>query len=307
MEENILKLTKYVSVLLKITNIGIIEEEDGLYVIDSGPFEKDGNELAQTLASLFPEKKILALINTHSHSDHAGGNAAFIKKTQAPLWAPEKDAVFLESPGFITMFYWAGLPFAELEDDRFRSLASVKPERLISQGKIAEGKNVIIEAVSLEGHFLSHMGFLVTDKVSEQTVLFCGDALFGRELLNRTWIPFLTDPEEFRTSLLVIENTQADIYVPSHGNPVKKDGIDAACEINTLVTLEDEALILKLLSEPLSTETLIKKALDYAGADAKIAQYIWIGVTLRSYLSSLEKRNLIEHFMKDNILYWRKK
>lgn len=306
-EPTLKKLTEHTAVFFHSTNIGVIECESGLYVIDSGSSQADGKKLAETLKALYPSKKIKALINTHSHSDHAGGNAEFIRLTRAELWTTRQEAVLLENPEIICDVYWGGTAFDELNTERYRCLESVRTDRIIDNQTIELDKDVTLVFIDLKGHYYSHTGLLVREKDTGSTLFFLGDALFGKELIKKTWLPFLMDPVEFRTSVGVIENTEADFYIPSHGNFFTRKDISAACEMNIILTLEAETLILKFLEAPRTQETLLKDMMDYAGINARLAQYIWIGVTIRSYLSSLEHRGLIEHIVEDSRLYWRKK
>ena len=67
------------------TNVGLVESEDGLYIIDTGDCELDGKDIIESCMVLFPEKKIKAILNTHSHLDHSGGNFYITNHTDAQI------------------------------------------------------------------------------------------------------------------------------------------------------------------------------------------------------------------------------
>ena len=58
------------------TNIGVVATEDGLVLIDPMPGETYLTELHNQIKSLY-QLPVRFILNTHSHSDHSGGNDYF--------------------------------------------------------------------------------------------------------------------------------------------------------------------------------------------------------------------------------------
>ena len=52
---------------------------------------------------------VIALVNTHGHADHIGGNTWFVKKTGAPVWIHELDAPYLADESLNRPFRGAGV------------------------------------------------------------------------------------------------------------------------------------------------------------------------------------------------------
>ena len=50
-----------------ITNVVVIETEEGLIIIDSGDSEEEGNKLKEAIRKNISQKPIIAAIYTHSH------------------------------------------------------------------------------------------------------------------------------------------------------------------------------------------------------------------------------------------------
>ena len=383
------KLSEHIGIFYNSTNIGVLNTKDSIYLIDTGTCAEDAKNLLESLTEIFPNKKVKAIFNTHSHSDHCGGNAYVVEKTNCKVGTPYLESLIMKFPYLTGALYWGGMPFESLEGQGFvnqvankvdfiltsdddtggfvnktgglgkkatvvaekaavpeeelqvasKEVAVVEKELAVSEEKatvvpeeptfsqekpqffakeaqnplekvkLIKGKieldELFIEIISLPGHFFDQVGFLVTDKSENKKVFFLGDGFFGIPLLNRFWIPFIYEPEDFRKSIEKIEEIYADFYIPGHGDVCTNENLEAVAEFNIIVTLEFEKLIKKLLLEkPQNQEELLKSVADYAGLELKESNYILIGTTLRSYLSSMNRRGILEHKIVENRLIW---
>lgn len=324
------KLSEHIGMFYNSTNIGVLNTEDSIFLIDTGSSSEDAKNLLASLEEIFPNKKIEAIFNTHSHSDHCGGNAYIVEKTNCKVCAPNLESLIMQFPYLTGALYWGGMPFESLAEQSFVNQVANKvdftlpltaeveksaqnflneaktslKELKVSSQKI-ELDELCIEIISLPGHFFDQVGFLVTDKSENKKVFFLGDGFFGIPLLKRFWIPFIYEPEDFRKSIEKIEEIYADFYVPGHGDFCTFENLEAIAEFNIIVTLEFEKLIKKLLlKKPQTQEELLKSVADYASLELKESNYILIGTTLRSYLSSMNKRGILEHKLEKNRLVW---
>ena len=362
------KLSEHIGIFYNSTNIGVLNTKDSIYLIDTGTCAEDAKNLLESLTEIFPNKKVKAIFNTHSHSDHCGGNAYVVEKTNCKVGTPYLESLIMKFPYLTGALYWGGMPFESLAGQGFvnqvankvdfiltsdddtggmgkkatvvaekaavpEEKASVVPDKAtvvpeeptvsqekpqffakeaqnpLEKVKLIKGKieldELFIEIISLPGHFFDQVGFLVTDKSENKKVFFLGDGFFGIPLLNRFWIPFIYEPEDFRKSIEKIEEIYADFYIPGHGDVCTNENLEAVAEFNIIVTLEFEKLIKKLLLEkPQNQEELLKSVADYAGLELKESNYILIGTTLRSYLSSMNRRGILEHKIVENRLIW---
>lgn len=281
---------------------GIINTKSSVYIIDSGLSSKDGEELVQAVKELFPEKKIKAVINTHSHSDHSGGNNAIKKLTDCEIWASEKADCLLRMPELTGYLYSGGSPVKEIAEHLLVKSEYSKADRFIKEESI-EIEGIKITFIPSEGHFFGHYGILADD--GKCSVYFLGDGFFGKDMLKKAWLPFIYDAAAFRKSIKKIEESKCDYYAASHGGVYSKESLHAAAELNIMVTLEAELKILKILKEKaLSHEEVLKKILDFSELKPQLIQYFLIGTTIQSYLSSLYNRGLIKYKIEGNRLLW---
>lgn len=306
------KFSEHVGMFCNSTNVGVLNTKDSIFLIDTGSSAQDAKNLLESLAEIFPNKKVKAIFNTHSHSDHCGSNAYVVEKTNCKVGAPYFESLIMQFPYLTGALYWGGMPFEDLAKQGFVNQVANKVDFILTSTAEVENSlqkieldELCIEIISLPGHFFDQVGFLVTDKFENKKVFFLGDGFFGIPLLKRFWIPFIYEPEDFRKSVEKIEEIYADFYVPSHGDFCVLENLEAIAEFNIIVTLEFEKLIKKLLLEkPQNQEELLKSVADYAGLELKESNYILIGTTLRSYLSSMNKRGILEHKVVENRLIW---
>lgn len=323
------KFSEHIGMFCHSTNIGVLNTEDSIYLIDTGTCAEDAKNLLASLNQIFPDKKVKEIFNTHSHSDHCGGNSYIVEKTNCTVNAPYLESLIMQFPYLTGAMYWGAYPFESLKAQNFVNQVANKVDRIFceqeqncqgtqeswqqkqqkqnllkSPQKIELGE-LCIEIVSLPGHFFDQVGFLVTDKSENKKAFFLGDGFFGIPLLKRFWIPFIYEPEDFRKSIEKIEEIYADFYIPGHGDVCTNENLEAVAEFNIIVTLEFEKLIKKiLLKNPQNQEELLKSVADYAGLELKESNYILIGTTLRSYLSSMNKRGILGHKIVGNRLIW---
>jgi hydroxyacylglutathione hydrolase len=138
-------------------------------LIDTG-FGSDIKETKQliTEAGVKPEK-IGQIVNTHYHSDHAGGNYYFQKNYRTPIAAHrwEAGAVNAVDPEACSA-EWLDQP--------------VEPYRVqqpLSEGDEITSGSTVLQAVETPGHTLGHLSFYAP----EEEILMAGD-LFHRDDLG---------------------------------------------------------------------------------------------------------------------------
>lgn len=88
--------------------------------------------------------QLVAILNTHHHADHVGGNAALLAKTKVPVYGPQ--------------------------DERIPEVS----ERLADGQRLTLPHfNIEMETLEIPGHTRSHIAF------HGDGLLFCGDTLFA--------------------------------------------------------------------------------------------------------------------------------
>lgn len=289
-------LTPRVAVLKGPVNCGIVVGRGGqAIVVDSGMGSRSGRQIAEMLADrgLRPA----ALLNTHAHGDHTGGNAFLVREAGALLYAPEHEATWVRDPRWGLVFLFGGA-----EPVRGMATRRLLPERAPVHAVVCEGTlrlaGVRVEALHLPGHTLGHMGYLV------EGVLFLGDAVASEAELA-SGLPYTYSVSQRLRTLERLASVRAEWYVPGHGEPCR--------EIAPLVQADREAVertcaaIRALLTAgPTPEEEAVARVLQWAGASPhRLGEFGMARAAVLSHLSYLHGMDLVACEVRDGRPWWR--
>jgi glyoxylase-like metal-dependent hydrolase (beta-lactamase superfamily II) len=195
-------------------NIGIIptEQDRGAIVIDTGLTRDTGKAILKALdaAGLRPA----AILNTHAHADHFGGNAFLVEKTGVPVYAPAYEEAFLRYPRLEAVGLFAGAaPIGALQG-RFLLAPASPVDHIVTPGPL-NIDGVALEAVPLPGHSAGQTGYLVRD------VLFSGDLVMPPTVLDKYGIVYCHDVAAHLESLEPMPAVAATGHLPGHQPPTR--------------------------------------------------------------------------------------
>ncbi len=111
-----------------------------------------------------------AVVNTHGHGDHIGGNSEIVRKTGVPIWIGEKDAPMLTNDTK-NLSKPVGMP-----------VTSPPADRLLNEGDVVKVGDGELKVLDAPGHSPGSI-ILVGDRVA-----FVGDVLFAGSI-GRTDFP----------------------------------------------------------------------------------------------------------------------
>ena len=278
-------------------NIGYYEENGQGYLIDSGLDDEQGRKLLKLLR----EKRgvpLRAIVNTHSNADHIGANAFIQKRTGCEVWANLIEGLLTEMPTLEPMMLWSAWPFKEIRG-KFTEAKPSKVTFVESEGPIMD---TALTAVPLPGHYLDMMGVTTPDDV-----FFLADALFDPLILAKYRFCVMIDVGAAYTTLDKIASTEAKWFVPCHAQPTN--------DISELVRQNKEGLawvseaVFDALAEfPLTREEILAKVALVNGLLKMDAAHLLLNQTsVNAHLTYLSEQNIVEPFVRDCRLLWRRK
>lgn len=309
--DSLKNLSSHVSFILTATNIGVIAFKDkngtpNIYLIDSGNDDSAASEVLNLLRTTYKDFNLKALLNTHSHADHCGGNTYFVNETNCQIWTTKGEASLMQYPSIESDLIWGGTPVHQIQSP-YLMAKPCRADRTFNGEETIELETkdgiITIKVISLPGHYMDQAGFLITDTDGKKS-LFMGDAISGRNVIRKYWIQYLLDETNTKRSLEKLAAIKADFYVPGHGHLV--DNIEGLSELNLIAILETEDMIIDELRTPKTNDQILKAVADRNSITLGLTNYVLIGSTLRSYLSGLYEEGKITFEITDNMLYWKK-
>ncbi len=96
---------------------------------------------------------------------------------------------------------------------------------------------------------------------------------------------------------------KADIFVPSHADPCHD--VRELTEINRKQVLDIEQKIKSICKTPQTTDGIIIEVFRTFGLTMTIEQYVLVGSTVRSYLSWMKDRGVIDYSVDNSMLLWK--
>ena len=219
---NIQALSEHVYYLPGGVNMALVTNGAGdAVLVDTGQDKNSGRELRKACEHL--NVRPVAIINSHAHADHFGGNDYLLRQFDIPVYAPSFEASLMQSPLLEPVYLFNGAkPLAEM----YSKWLMAKPSRVdchLSPGDIdIHGINLTVLDTSGHAH--------VQCSLEVAGVLLAADALFGEALLEKYPLPFGQDIAQQIASARALRERQVQITLPGHGTPT--DDLDTLVSRN---------------------------------------------------------------------------
>ena len=272
------------------TNIGIYKIDDNnIYIIDTGNDKEAGKKILKIIQEQGWNMK--GIINTHSNSDHIGGNKVIQDRTNCKILANNIEKSFTEYPILESSFLYGGYPFKDI-----RNKFLLAKESIVTpiQNNLPNG----LEYFPLKGHFFDMCGIKTSDNV-----YFLADSLFSQETITKYHLFFIYDVREFLNTLDYLNTLEGSVYIPSH--------CEATKDISSLIELDKNKVkeiidkICNICKKQMSFEEILKCTFDEYNLTMNANQYVLVGSTIRSYLSYLLEENKLYYEFKENKMLWK--
>lgn len=293
------QLSERVGVVPGGTNIGIIRiDDERVILVDTGLNDTTARKVLRVVRDEL-KAEVAAILITHGHADHFGANAFVVKRTNARVYAPDLDEQVLRFPLMQSIMLYGGADPLDGLRTKFLLAEAGPVDRIVAAGTI-DVEGVQIEAISLAGHSINQLGYLIDG------VFFCADVVFPEAALQKYPIPYLYGLTQHLEAMSRALDVDCTAVVPGHG-PIEAS-LEEPVARNRAVIGRVLTAIPSLLGEPLSTDDVAQQlfaALDVPVGDA--SAYYLLRPTVAAYLSHLEREGVIEHVVDARASFWRRR
>jgi glyoxylase-like metal-dependent hydrolase (beta-lactamase superfamily II) len=272
-------------------NLGVIGTGDGgAIAIDTGIDKDTGRALRKALDGA--KLQLRAIINTHHHADHVGGNSFLLRNLPGvEVYAPALEAALIENPILEPTYLFHGArPIAALRNRWVMAPGSPVHHRLGHAEHIQQGEGlsatvagVELELIALPGHSPAQIG------VCYNGVCFAADGFFGQAVLAKHGVPYTYDVAAQLASLARLAARDEAFFVPGHGELSSNAELEATLHANQEAIKRSCEVTIGALREPGTVDMITNRVLQsLERTPAGIPQYaIFVGA-IAAYLSYLE-------------------
>ena len=264
--------------------------QDEVYLIDSGNDKDAGKKVKRLLDA--NGWTLHAIINTHSHADHIGGNQYLQKQTGCKIYAPGIERAFTEHPLLEPSFLYGGFPYKELQH---KFLMALDSEALpLKEECLPDG----LELLSLPGHSWDMVGFRTKDQI-----VYLADCLSSEATLDKYQINFLVDVQAYLTTLKEVQKMDAKLFIPAHADPTENIVQLAQRNIDKVYEIADA--ITDICQEAMTFDSILQRLFTKYQLTMTFEQHALVGSTIRSYLTWLKEQGRIQAEIDNNRLLWK--
>jgi glyoxylase-like metal-dependent hydrolase (beta-lactamase superfamily II) len=186
---------------------------------------------ADDLLRLTGARRVERVLLTHHHLD-TSANVGALLAARVPVQAPKASADWL-TPAAVAKFWREVIPLRNSRTAYF-----VVPEGIdgidcsLTDGQSIAWHDWTLKVIATPGHSFDHVSFTVTKKSETAPILFAGDAIAAP---GKIWTPYTTDWDHWTdaglrptaTSLRKLAALKPRVVLPAHGEPIKKDAVNA--------------------------------------------------------------------------------
>jgi len=197
---------------LKTGRAYLIDDRDGLTLIDTSSRGAGDGILAAIVQIGRRAEDLRTIVATHYHHDHTGNVEQLRERSGAELLVHSTDRSYVE--GGTPWMNGRGL-LGSMLDRRAPAQYALRVDRELRDGEVlpvAGGLRV----VHAPGHTPGHIALYAP----ERDTLFAGDAFGNWFGLGLPFAPFTHDMDEAKRSIRRLAALEFDVALPGHGSPV---------------------------------------------------------------------------------------
>ncbi|ADY25904.1 beta-lactamase domain protein [Deinococcus proteolyticus MRP] len=278
-----------------VSSVAVDNGAGGALIVDTGLDDAQARKLLRGLEAqgLAPA----AILNTHSHADHHGGNAHILKKhPDLPVYAPPLEAAIIRHPLLEPLSLYGAMPPAELQNKFL--LAPASPAQELDAGPHTLG-GAAVELLAVPGHAVQMFAVRVDD------VLYAADALFGPEALSKHPLTFCADSAAQKASAQALgELRGVRTVLVGHGEP--SGDLTALAGANLQSYAQTTAWVLDAVGEGAAgTDDILARVAARAGVSmGQMGPLLLNRAVVAAHLKELLTDGVVQAQTVENRLCW---
>jgi glyoxylase-like metal-dependent hydrolase (beta-lactamase superfamily II) len=292
------RLGERVWVLPGGVNLGLLRGDgDRLVMVDAG-LNETAAKRALKAAREELGGEVVAVLTTHGHADHFGGNAAVVKRTGARVYAPAPDEAVLRYPILQPAFLYGGADPIETMRGPFMLAAAGPVDDIIAPGPLTVA-GIDLEVIDLSGHSVGQVGYLVDG------VFFCADVVLPTTVLDKYRIPYLYSVTDHLAALARAASVECAAAVPGHGPLLTRAELLDLIETNRALVERVAESVVDLAREPATADAILTGLLRAFGSPAADApSFYLLQPTAFAFLTHLHRAGRLSHEVRDGQALW---
>jgi glyoxylase-like metal-dependent hydrolase (beta-lactamase superfamily II) len=224
-------------------NLGIVATGDGgAIAIDTGLDKDTGRLIRKALDEA--RLTLRAIVNTHHHADHIGGNDYLVRNLPSvEVYAPRLEAALIEHPILEPIYLNMGAqPIAQLQNKWLMAKGTAVQHTI--DGDRLDIAGAELDIIALPGHSLGQIG------VAIDGVCFAADGFFGAAILQKHGIPYAQDVGAQLASLDRLAARNEHVFLPGHGDLTARGDLEEILALNQATINRASDLVYAALGEP---------------------------------------------------------
>lgn len=245
------------------------------------------------------------IINTHEHDDHyVSCNQFKLENNDIRILSSRYAKIYIDNPELFSKYILGGKPNNFFNKSlRSEPIYDLKVDETLDEGKLILNKDVF-EVIEFKGHTPGSIGIMTKDNI-----LFIGDLLVSKEMLNKYDFLFIFDIEEYLKSLKKLRNIDFEYIVLGHGK-----NLISKVDSEELINMHEKAINKYLnqirleLNKPMGLEQLLKNIIIKNNLSYNYKEFYFYKSSLMSAISYLCDLDEIQYILKEGeLLYYIKK
>ncbi|GAB4113018.1 MAG: MBL fold metallo-hydrolase [Roseiflexaceae bacterium] len=293
-------INDYVAYIPGANNLAIIRTPDrGAIAIDTGIDKETGRMIRKALDQA--KLHLQAIISTHHHADHIGGNEFLLRNIPTvEVWATPIEAALIEHPILEPVYLSMGAqPIAALQT-KWLMAKGVPVQQRITTATI-DVAGVTLDVIPIPGHSLGQIA------LAYQGVCIAADGFFGPAVLAKHGIPYAQEIGGQLAALNTLAARDEAFFLPGHGALTSRTDLAATLDANRQAIEQSSQAVLAALDTPAELSEVGRRVqrtlgLQFGGAP----QYAIFLSAISAHLSYLAAQGVVQVGLHEEGLQWQR-